>query len=152
MKNSNISFSLSMDFGNKLEKIFSDIGVNCYIKNDGVSRIQKLSIGGRLQTLKALEWIYKDSENMRLNRKHEKYLLMKNYKPNKTNATSQYKGVFFNKKINQFVSYYRLGKDQNYKIIYLLYTKNENEAAKAYNEYIIKNNLNRELNIIPNNL
>ena len=61
--------------------------------------------------------------------------------------TSGYRGVYMNKKDKRYVSQIRV----NSKYIYLGYFENKIDAAKAYNKYVIDNNLEHTLNIIEEN-
>lgn len=61
--------------------------------------------------------------------------------------TSGYRGVYMNKKHKRYVSQIRV----NSKYIYLGYFENKIDAAKAYNQYVIDNNLEHTLNIIEEN-
>lgn len=61
--------------------------------------------------------------------------------------TTGYRGVYMNKKHKRYVSQIRV----NSKYIYLGYFENKIDAAKAYNQYVIDNNLEHTLNIIEEN-
>ena len=61
--------------------------------------------------------------------------------------TSGYRGVHINKKDKKYITQIRVDKEN----IYLGYFKNKIDAAKAYNQYVIDNNLEHTLNIIEEN-
>src|SRR5690606_30699888 len=67
-----------------------------------------------------------------------------NYTPNirEYKVTSQYNGVFFDKNTERWTSSIKINKKQKQLGTFIL----EEDAAKAFDKYVVDNNLNRKLN------
>lgn len=78
-----IVLCLTEQFGVELQKILNEkFNIHSLITKQ--SKIHVLSMGGRLQCVKFLDWLYQDAEELKLQRKYEKYLLAKSYQPKRT--------------------------------------------------------------------
>jgi len=105
-------------------------------------------VNGRKQAVELLNYLYKDSGDIKLIRKYEKYQTMFNYIPsylNRTNRSSKYIYLDFHKKHKN----YSIRITVNGKTHHLGRTKNEEEGALRANHFILENDLDRPLNIIP---
>lgn len=134
------AFDIIKDFSHYCNNIIANKG-NFY--QHQISDIYYYGINGR-NVIKVLDTLYCDC-NLFLKRKHDIYLSAKN-KLNKfyKNQSSKYKGVYYDK----IKKRYRASATLNYKKIHIGDFKVDKDAALAYNDFVIKNNLNRELNII----
>jgi len=74
---------------------------------------------------------------------HVPTIKRKSNKKNK-NASSKYHGVYFSKSLKSYVSMIRIGNKSKY----IGLSKDEKVAAQLYNDFVIKNNLERDLNDI----
>lgn len=79
----NVSFVGSNSFIDSLQNLFiKDFNIKGYKRRKKVkNEFSELTIGGNNQSLKILDWLYKDS-SIHLDRKYQKYLQIKNYKKN----------------------------------------------------------------------
>lgn len=75
--NCNVSICVSKIMGLTMKKLIKEVlNINSAVRYS--PGIYNLDISGRTQCLKFLDWIYEDA-TIYLDRKHEKYLAMKNY-------------------------------------------------------------------------
>lgn len=142
----NINICVSEDFGQKLSLFCkSELGVKSpTLHKRENTKIHILHFGGRFQTLKFLNWIYSsDITFLYLYRKYERYLSIKNFQRLKPKSTS-YFGV---SKVTGKMKYVTVVFDKGVRY-HIGYFQTPEEGAKAYNDFILMNNLNRELNII----
>jgi len=74
--NRNMMFNLcvSRPFGEKISHIFEqEFNIKCFPRDIKDNKIKSINIGGNLQTIKILEWLYKDA-TIFLERKRDKFL------------------------------------------------------------------------------
>lgn len=139
-----IVICLTEAFGRSLQLILQKLNIKSSIGlHTKHSTIWRLTVGGRKQGLKFLNWIYPEGVEAYLIRKYEKYLLIKKYINKRKDATSKYNGVHFLTKTQKFVAmteYY--GKKCYFGSFHC-----EIEAAKAYNCGVLKLGIDRELNV-----
>lgn len=137
---------VSEKFGEKLKDILKEYDIHSTLFKTS-SKIHKISISGRKQVVKFLDFIYKNAQ-IKMRRKFKKYLeIKKDYETFCENfinkKTSRYIGVHFCKTKNRYISQ---TKNKNKTICFGRFLT-EIEAAKAYNNGIQKLNLNKKLNI-----
>lgn len=101
-----------------------------------------ISIDNRLEIQKFYKFIYNNA-TIFLQRKWQEFQKIINLpqRIKERNASSKYRGVFFNKSKNKYTSYLTL----NSKTIIVDHFINEKEAAIAYNDKILELNLPREM-------
>lgn len=137
-----VGFSINQfvapDLAEKLEKFFG-IKAKPYKKKNGHCN---LYFGGRRQILKFFEILYQDCEDLKLNRKYNKFISLKNFNVKK-----------LKKRSSDFFGVYKIKEkflvliDVNKKTYRLGWFENELEAAKIYNDFVIDNKLDRDLNL-----
>lgn len=145
--NVRVSLCLSLEFGIRLKDILlTKLGINSHLVKQ--SAIHRLDCAGRQNCLKFLKWMYKDSGEYFLPRKHDKFLEVEKHNTKMPTATSKYFGVYFVKKKNRYHSGFYF----NNKKIHLGTFKNEIDAAKRYNQYLLDNKIERQLNVFDQNI
>ena len=101
---------------------------------------------GRKQCLKFYRWIYKDCGELFFDRKRSKFIQIEQFSPKRKNSSSRYHGVYFLKKSNKFLAHVTHRGTKTH----LGTFENEIDAAKAFNDYVIKTGIDKDLNSIPN--
>jgi len=139
----NVVLCVSEEFGAGLKNYLITKNILSSIFK-GKYTISRITIGGRKQCLSFYDLIYTNNNELYLNRKLEKFKIIKNFIKKKINSSSKYYGVHFCKTEGKYIS-----KVETFgKTIRFGAFKEEKQAAIAYNEGIKKLGINREMNII----
>lgn len=133
---------VSRAFGAKLLYILETIGISSSLSKPKGQNIHHLKICGRNNALAFLDWVYTDSENLRLDRKYQRYLLVKNA-PNQ-GGSSRHVGVYRHKKTGRFIVSITINRVATYLGSFLT----EDQAAARYNQEVLSRGLKRRLNCL----
>lgn len=133
-----IVLCVSKPFGEVIQNKLNDVGIALNFRKQQ-SKIHNLQACGRIRCLKFLDYIYQNA-TIFLERKYEKYMIAKSYISPKTPKTSKYFGV--GREGNKWKASCRHNWTQHYLGVF----STEVEAAKAVDEFVKKNTLDKPIN------